>query len=93
MPGTALSPLAIAAITVVGLSGMFLLLVPVLNCLGGALGLVLGVAARRHIYRAGGRLQGDNIAVGSIVTGAILVVIGLFEIGVFFVLPFLLTRG
>lgn len=92
VPGAGTSALSVAAIVVASLTGAFLLLVPILNCLGGALALVLGVAARREIYRAGGRLSGDGAAIGSIVVGGVMVVIGLLEIVVLFVIPFLLTR-
>ena len=43
----------------------------------GIVAIVLGVKARREIAASGGRLKGDGIALGGIVTGAIAIVLGL----------------
>ncbi len=42
----------------------------------GIVAMVLGVKARREIEESGGVQQGDGLAVGGIVTGAIAVVLG-----------------
>jgi hypothetical protein len=43
----------------------------------GVVAIVLGVKARREIAMSGGRQQGDGMALGGIITGAVAVVLGL----------------
>lgn len=43
----------------------------------GVVAIVLGVKARSEIRESGGRQQGDGLALGGIVTGAIAAVLGL----------------
>ena len=43
----------------------------------GVVAIVLGVKARSEIRASGGREQGDGLALGGIVTGALAVVLGL----------------
>jgi hypothetical protein len=43
----------------------------------GIAAVILGVKARREIQSSGGAQQGDGLALGGIITGAIAIVLGL----------------
>lgn len=61
---------------VTGVATLVLSLCPLVG-LGGLVAVLLGVKARSEIRMSGGTQQGDGLALGGIVTGAIALAVGL----------------